>query len=252
MPISAAAGATGSTSLRSTARPPASAMRMKICASCGRVEVGGLASADREGRDAIGVGLRQVLDRGALVAGGLLVGHAELVAGIARPPGGRGRHQHVAFELQAGGRRAVEELAVDLKFHRSFSLDQLLLGRDVEFDPLGDVILDHEGGLADRRALGVGKGAHPPGPGRDRRIERQRTSDAAARALVGQHGAAEFDAVGPLDHQRQRPAGHGVALPVAQQRGQIDGLVGAVDAALGIDEGVGAGRHHAARTRRGR
>ena len=75
---------------------------------------------------------------------------------------------------------------------------------------------------------------------------------AAARALVGQHGAAEFDAVGPLDHQRQRPAGHGVALPVAQQRGQIDGLVRAVDAALGIDEGVGAGRHHAARTRRGR
>ena len=69
---------------------------------------------------------------------------------------------------------------------------------------------------------------------------------AAARALVGQHGAAEFDAVGPLDHQRQRPAGHGVALPVAQQRGEIDGLVGAVDAALGIDEGVGARRHRPA------
>ena len=39
-PIIAAAGATGSTSLRSTARPPASVMRMKICASCGRVEDG--------------------------------------------------------------------------------------------------------------------------------------------------------------------------------------------------------------------
>jgi hypothetical protein len=40
MPISAACGATGSTSLRSTARPPVSTMRMKISASCGRVDVG--------------------------------------------------------------------------------------------------------------------------------------------------------------------------------------------------------------------
>ena len=44
-----------------------------------------LGQADREGRNAVGVGLRQVLDRRALVAGGLLVGDAELVAGIARP-----------------------------------------------------------------------------------------------------------------------------------------------------------------------
>ena len=43
MPICAALGATGSTSLRSTARPPVSAMRTKICASCGRLEDGGLA-----------------------------------------------------------------------------------------------------------------------------------------------------------------------------------------------------------------
>ena len=62
----------------------------------------------------------------------------------------------------------------------------------------------------------------------------------------GSTRAAELDAVGPLDHQRQRPAGHRVALPVAQQRGQINGLVRAVDAALGIDEGVGASRHDAA------
>ena len=75
---------------------------------------------------------------------------------------------------------------------------------------------------------------------------------AAAGALVRQHGAAEFDAVRALDHQRQRPAGHGIALPVAQQRGEIDRLVGAIDAALGIDEGIGARRHRAARRRRGR
>ena len=64
----------------------------------------------------------------------------------------------------------------------------------------------------------------------------------------GSTRAAEFDAVRPLDHQRQRPAGHGIALPVAQQRGEIDRLVGAIDAALGIDEGIGAGRNRAGPT----
>ncbi|MGY4288914.1 hypothetical protein ACVWXO_008134 [Bradyrhizobium sp. LM2.7] len=44
MPIMALAGATGSTSLRSTARPPVSTMRINICASCGRVEAGCLSS----------------------------------------------------------------------------------------------------------------------------------------------------------------------------------------------------------------
>src|SRR5262249_31685885 len=36
------------------------------------------------------------------------------------------------------------------------------------------------------------------------------------------------------------------ALRVAQQRRDVDGLAGAIDAALGIDEGVEAGRHRAA------
>ena len=70
---------------------------------------------------------------------------------------------------------------------------------------------------------------------------------AAAGALVGQHGAAVFDAVRPLDHQRQRHAGRGNAAAVAQQRREIDGFAGAIDAALGIDKGVGAGRHRPAR-----
>ena len=96
-------------------------MRMKIWASCGRVDDGGFGQADREGRDALGVGLRQVFDRRALVAGGLLVGDAELVAGETRTSRGR-RDQHVAFQLQARGRRAIEEMAIDLKFHRKLQL----------------------------------------------------------------------------------------------------------------------------------
>ena len=91
-------------------------------------------------------------------------------------------------------------------------------------------------------ALRIGEGPHPPGAGRNRGIERQRQA-ASARALIGQHRAAEFDAVGPLDHQRQRTVGDRIALAVAQQRGEIDRLAGAIDATLGIDEGIGAGRH---------
>ena len=65
---------------------------------------------------------------------------------------------------------------------------------------------------------------------------------APADALVLHHGAAILDAVRPLDHQRQRHAGDGDALRVAQQRREVHGLAGAIDAALGIDERVEPGR----------
>ena len=77
---------------------------------------------------------------------------------------------------------------------------------------------------------------------RDRHVE-----IAAAEALVGDDGAAILDAVRPLDHQRQRHAGRGDALAVAQQRRHVHGLAGAIDAALGIDEGIEPGRRRAAR-----
>ena len=63
-PIIGPDGATGNTILRSTARPPASVMRMKIWASCGLVELGGLSrltgnlaapAASVSGRSSIGV-----------------------------------------------------------------------------------------------------------------------------------------------------------------------------------------------------
>ncbi len=200
----------------------------------------------REGRSAIGIGLRQILDRRPLIARGLLVVDAELVTGIARPAAGRRCDQHIALELQTRGRRAIEEMAADLKFHWNFSFDHLLLAGQIEFNPFRDVILDHEGGLADRRALGIGEDARPPGAGRHRRVQRHRQHPAAG-ALVGQHGAAELDAIGPFDHHGQWRAGQGVALAVAQQRGQIDRLVGAVDTALGVDERVGARRDRPAR-----
>ncbi len=68
----------------------------------------------------------------------------------------------------------------------------------------------------------------------------------AAQALVRHQRAPIFDAVGPLDHEGQRHAGRRRALGVAQQRGEISRLARAIDAALGIDEGIEAVRRRAA------
>jgi len=63
-----------------------------------------------------------------------------------------------------------------------------------------------------------------------------------ARALVLDLATAVFDAIGALHHQRQRQAGDGRAPGIAQQARQIDRLAGAVDAALGVEEGVQTAR----------
>ena len=59
-----------------------------------------------------------------------------------------------------------------------------------------------------------------------------------AQALVGDQRAAEFDAIGALNDEGERHVERRAALRIAQQRRQIRGLAGAIDAALGIDEGV--------------
>ncbi len=79
------------------------------------------------------------------------------------------------------------------------------------------------------------------------RVGDQRNREgAAAKALVVDELALVFDAVGPLDDEGQRQAGFRLALGVAQQRGGEHGLAGAVDAALGVEEGVERARRVAA------
>ena len=68
----------------------------------------------------------------------------------------------------------------------------------------------------------------------------------AAQALVRHQAAPILDAVGPLDHEGQRHAERRSALGVAQQRGEIGRLARAIDAALGIDEGIEAVRRRPA------
>ena len=76
--------------------------------------------------------------------------------------------------------------------------------------------------------------------------EQRNGEGAAAETLVGQGRALVLDAVRPLDHQRQRQAGLGDALGVAQQRGREHRLARAIDAALGVEEGVEPGGRVAA------
>ncbi len=91
--------------------------------------------------------------------------------------------------------------------------------------------------MPDARRLGIGVGVDRPFAGR--RVGEQRHGEgAAAEPLVGDARALVFDAVGTLDDQRQRQTALGLALGVAQQRGDEHRLAGAIDAALGVEERV--------------
>ena len=249
MPSIGASGVTGKVSLRSTARPPDSAMLTVICASSGRAARRQLVELDRERRLAGGVGIRQVVelltDRRHLV-----VGQAEAIAGKAGTLLGSA-DRDLAGQLEIGGRRAIEKMSVDAELRRRRARNSLGRRREIELDAVGDIVLDHEGGFADRRTLGIGVGRHAPGAGRGRGDDRhaQRT---AAEALIGHKRAAIFDAVGALDHHGQRHVQRRRAARIAQQRGHGDGLAGAIDAAFRIDEGIEPGRDCAGRQRRDR
>ena len=111
------------------------------------------------------------------------------------------------------------------------------VGGEVEFEPIRHIVFDQEARLADRRLLRIGIDGDTPRAGR-RRGDDGDVERAPAKPLVRHHGAAILDPVRPLDHHGQIDVGNGDAVGVAQQRGHIDGLAGAVDAALGEDEGV--------------
>ena len=194
---------------------------------------------DRETRFALRIGLGQI---GKLLAyrRDLVVRHAEGITGKARPLLGN-RNRHVAGQFQFGSRRAIEEMAVHAGFCRRRAVDRFRLRREIEFDAVGHIVLDHERGLADRRTFGIGVGLHAPSTGRGRSDNRHAPA-AAAEALIGNKRAAIFDTVRPLHDQGQRRARSRLPSHVAQQRGDRHGLTAAIDAALGIDEGIEACR----------
>jgi hypothetical protein len=105
----------------------------------------------------------------------VLVGEADLIAveaGNGGLAGGADRHR--TGDVERGAGRAVEIARVDVDLGGLAGLQQRHLGLQRQLQPLGDVILDEEGDLADRLALRVGIGLNAPGAGRgagDQRIE---------------------------------------------------------------------------------
>src|SRR5262249_14725377 len=200
---------------------------------------------DREGelRLAVAVGGRQPVERLAALLD-LLVVQPKVVARETRPFGGDADHD-LALERKTRRRRAVEIAAVDRDLGGWRPRYALGGRRQVELEPVRHIVLDHEGRFADRRTLGIGERAHAPGPGR-RGGDQRHVERVSADALVGDDDTAILDAIRTLDHQSQRHAERRNALRVAQQRREVDGLAGAIDAALGIDKGIEAGWHRAA------
>ncbi len=167
-----------------------------------------------------------------------LVGESDAIAGEAgdRMLGRRADGDRAA-DLELGAGRAIEVARLDIELSRLARAQRRALRLDVGVQPLGHVILDQKARLADRVALGIGIGLDAPGAGRGAADQRQREG-AAAAALILDRSAAIFDAVRPPDDERQRQTGDGDALGIAGERRQVNRLAGAIDAALGVEEGV--------------
>ena len=190
---------------------------------------------DRERCLAAGVGLRQV---GQFLTHRrhLVVGKTKTVSGKARPFLGS-RDADRATQFQTGTGRAVEKAAIDAELRGAFARQRFRSRGQFKLDAVGHVVLDHEGRLTDRRALRIGISAHAPCAGRSGRDNRH-GQRAAAEPLIGHDDAAIVDAVGTFDHKRHRHICRGDAARVAQQCGDRHALAGAIDAALGINEGI--------------
>src|SRR5262249_37049206 len=96
--------------------------------------------SDGEARFAVGLGFRQAIER--LPSGlDLLIVKSELIAGKARPLA-RGADNHLAFQFELGGGRAVKVAAVNRHFRRRSLGNSLGSGRKIEFESIGDIVFD--------------------------------------------------------------------------------------------------------------
>ena len=192
---------------------------------------------------ACGIGFRQVGER-LLYRIDLLVGQTELITAEA---GAFFRHRdrHLAIEIEVRRRRAVKEAARDVDLGRDFLRDVTGRRIEIELDPIGHVIFHQKRGFANRRPFRIGEGAHMPCAGRRR--SRQRQGEAVtAEPLVRDQSAAELNAVGALDDEGERYVERGGALRIAQKRGEVSCLAGAINAALGINKGIESVRRRTA------
>ena len=205
-----------------------------------------LGQVDGELRMALDVGLQGALER-LIDRGELVVDHAGDIARLARQRGTcDGLQTCRAGHVEAAAGGAVEELGVERDVDRLALRGGFRRGLEREVDALGLIVLDQEFSVADWRFLRIGIGVNRPFA--DRRVAHQTDAERPpAHALIGDGGALVFDVVGPFHDQRERDPRLGDARLVAQQGGHVDRFAGAVDAALGGEEGVQLARRLAPR-----
>ena len=198
-----------------------------------------LVELHRKARLALRIGRRQVFER-LLGSFHLFIIEAELITGKAGPLL-RHRDCHVAVEIEVGCWCAVQETAGDIDFGRRLRRDAAGRRRKIEFDPVRDIILNQKIRFPDRRPFRIGERMHVPRPGRCRGGQRQGEA-MTAQSLVRDDDAAEFHTIGPFNNEGQRHIERGAAACITQHSGEISGLAGPVDAALGVDERIKSGR----------
>src|SRR6185437_7613930 len=71
-----------------------------------------------------------------------------------------------AGDVEPARRRAIEEARVERELDRFARIDDRLRRMDSEIEPLGNIVLEQELGVADAVALRVGVGVDRPFPGR--------------------------------------------------------------------------------------
>ena len=181
---------------------------------------------------------------------GVRVGSTLSSARPKRKPGKAGERGHrldvdVALDREVRRGCAVEVTRREGDGRRLARADRLRLGDEIEGEALRLEILDQHRGFRDRvRPWGRRRGARATS-----RAWRRRELDVggiAAEAAVGEGLRQEFDAVRPLDDERQRKVADGVRLRVADERGEVDDLARPVDAALRRHEHVERARRRAA------
>ena len=140
-------------------------------------------------------------------------------------------HENLARDFKVRSRRAIEIARIDIHLGRLVSADRRLHRRELQIDALGHIILDEEGRVADRFALGIGVDLETPCAALRAGDQRQRIGS-AAEPLILHDDAAIFDSIRALGDERERQVARGAALRVAQQSRDLHSLAAAIDASL--------------------
>ena len=147
------------------------------------------------------------------------------------------RNAHLAFDGEVRCGRAIEEVRGQGEAVQGPGPDDRLFGCKFDLEFLGDEILDRKFDPAHGCALWVDMCRYGPAaaPRGFRQVDCLRNR---AGTLQGVGEAGELAAVGALDDQGDGQVGKRVGCIVAHQRHELHRLTGAIDAALGIEEGV--------------